>query len=125
MPTTAVNYGGIGAVIGHEIWSRVLTTKAHATTATATSATGGPTKIANSFEALTGKLVDQYSQFEPLPGMNVDGRVSLGENIGDHVGLLSAFRALPEIARRPAFTSHGRLHRRTALLHQLGANLEN
>ncbi|RUO23564.1 peptidase M13 [Aliidiomarina iranensis] len=88
----AVNYGGIGAVIGHEI--------GHGFDDQGSRYDGGG-NLANwwteqdreQFEAKANILVEQYSQFEPLPGMNVDGRVSLGENIGDHVGLLSAYRA--------------------------------
>ncbi|RUO37499.1 peptidase M13 [Aliidiomarina shirensis] len=88
----AVNYGGIGAVIGHEI--------GHGFDDQGSRYDGGG-NLANwwteqdreQFDQKADVLVDQYSQFEPLPGMNVDGRVSLGENIGDHVGLLSAYRA--------------------------------
>ncbi|MCL4408820.1 MAG: M13 family metallopeptidase [Gammaproteobacteria bacterium] len=88
----AVNYGGIGAVIGHEI-GHGFDDQGSRYDGDGNLRNWWTDQDREQFEALTGKLVDQYSQFEPLPGMNVDGRVSLGENIGDHVGLLSAFRA--------------------------------
>ncbi|MCC5855766.1 MAG: peptidase M13 [Idiomarina sp.] len=88
----AVNYGGIGAVIGHEIGHGFDDQG---------SRYDGDGNLRNwwtdtdreQFEARANMLVEQYSQFEPLPGLNVDGRVSLGENIGDLVGLVSAYRA--------------------------------
>ena len=120
----AVNYGGIGAVIGHEI-GHGFDDQGSRYDGDGNLRNWWTDQDREQFEALTGKLVDQYSQFEPLPGMNVDGRVSLGENIGDHVGLLSAFRAYQKSLDGQPSHSHGRLHRRTALLHQLGANLEN
>jgi len=88
----AVNYGGIGAVIGHEI-GHGFDDQGSRYDGDGNLRNWWTDQDREQFEALTGKLVEQYSQFEPLPGMNVDGRVSLGENIGDHVGLLSAFRA--------------------------------
>jgi putative endopeptidase len=42
---------------------------------------------------LTGRLADQYAQFEALPGLNVNGQLTLGENIGDNGGLSVALAA--------------------------------
>jgi putative endopeptidase len=47
------------------------------------------------FQKLTGRLADQYAGFEPLPGIRINGRLTLGENIGDLGGVeaaLSAYR---------------------------------
>ena len=88
----AINYGAIGGVIGHEFshgfddqgsnygpdgnlenwWS------------------GGDKKR---FDALTTKLADQYDAYEVLPGVNVNGRLTLGENIADLGGLTLAYHA--------------------------------
>ncbi|WP_025673124.1 M13 family metallopeptidase, partial [Salinivibrio socompensis] len=88
----AVNYGGIGAVIGHEMGHGFDDQG---------SRYDGDGNLANwwtdddraRFDARTQKLAEQFSQFEPLPGLFIDGKVSLGENIGDLVGLTTAFRA--------------------------------
>jgi predicted metalloendopeptidase len=45
------------------------------------------------FTALGDKLVAQYDQFEPLPGLRLNGRLGLGENIGDNGGLQVAYHA--------------------------------
>lgn len=88
----AVNYGGIGAVIGHEIGHGFDDQG---------SRYDGDGNLSNwwteadrqQFDAKTGMLVHQYSQFEPLPGLFINGKTALGENIGDHVGLITAYRA--------------------------------
>ncbi|RUO26509.1 peptidase M13 [Aliidiomarina minuta] len=88
----AVNYGGIGAVIGHEIGHGFDDQG---------SRYDGDGNLRNwwteadreNFEGRTQVLIDQYSAFEPLPGLNIDGQVALGENIGDLVGLTTAYRA--------------------------------
>lgn len=88
----AVNYGGIGAVIGHEIGhgfddqGRKFAPDGSLTdwwTKADADAFGGKTKV----------LVDQYSSFDALPGLKVNGATSLGENIGDLGGLNMAYEA--------------------------------
>jgi putative endopeptidase len=81
----AVNYGGIGGVIGHEI--------GHGFDDQGSKSDGDgvlrnwwtPTEKAN-FEALTTRLGAQYDQFEVLPGYHVQGGLTMGENIGDAWG---------------------------------------
>ncbi|WP_237055414.1 M13 family metallopeptidase [Microbulbifer sediminum] len=88
----AVNYGGIGAVIGHEI-GHGFDDKG--------SKYDGQGYLNNwwtdsdraNFEQLTGKLVDQYNAFEPLEGDHINGELTLGENIGDLSGLGIAHKA--------------------------------
>ncbi len=89
----AVNFGGIGAVIGHELshgfddsgsqydgdgnlnnwWTEADKTK---------------------FEAATAALAAQFEAYEPVPGVFVNGRFTLGENIGDLGGVSVAYNAL-------------------------------
>jgi len=45
------------------------------------------------FEALSGALADQYSEFEPLPGLKLNGKLTLGENIGDLTGITMGYAA--------------------------------
>lgn len=88
----AVNYGGIGAVIGHEIGHgfddqgrhydgegrlRDWWTKADDT----------------EFQKRATMLAEQFNAFEPLPGLHVNGSLTLGENIGDLGGLSIAYKA--------------------------------
>ncbi len=88
----AVNYGGIGAVIGHEL-SHHFDDQGAKYDATGTlSDWWTPADIKN-FGALTGKVVAQYDAYEPLPGMHVKGALTLGENMADLAGLTVAYDA--------------------------------
>jgi putative endopeptidase len=53
----------------------------------------GALQRADGFSALTGSLASQYSAFEALPGLNLNGQNTLGENIGDNGGLQVAYYA--------------------------------
>jgi putative endopeptidase len=90
----AVNYGGIGAVIGHEI--------GHGFDDQGSQFDGGGAlrnwwtdEDRQAFEQLTAKLVAQYDALSPYaaPGHKVNGRLTLGENIGDLAGLAIAYKA--------------------------------
>jgi putative endopeptidase len=82
----AVNYGGIGATIGHEIGHGFDDSG---------STFDGDGVLRNwwtdedlaEFKARTGKLVEQYSAFKPFDDLSVNGEFTLGENIGDLGGL--------------------------------------
>ncbi len=88
----AVNYGGIGAVIGHEIGHGF--DDQGRKFAPDGSLTDWWTKVdADAFGAKTKMLVDQFSSFDALPGLKVNGATSLGENIGDLGGLNMAYEA--------------------------------
>ena len=88
----AVNYGGIGAVIGHEI-SHHFDDQGSKYDAGGRLQSWWTEKDLASFKALTGKLVRQYDAYEPLPGLHVNGALTLGENIGDLAGLAVAHDA--------------------------------
>ncbi len=89
----AINYGGIGAVIGHEI-SHGFDDSGARYNADGNLIDWWTTDDLTKFNALTGSLADQYSALQPLPGTFVDGKFTLGENIGDLGGVNSAYDGL-------------------------------
>ncbi len=89
----AVNYGGIGAVIGHEI-SHGFDDSGSRYNADGNLKDWWTEDDQKQFAALTGALADQYSALQPLPGTFVDGKFTLGENIGDLGGLNAAYDGL-------------------------------
>ena len=88
----AVNYGSIGAVIGHEM--------THGFDDEGRKSDGDG-KLRNwwtkddiaKFDARTKRLGDQYSSYEPLPGAHIKGDLTMGENIADLGGILIALDA--------------------------------
>jgi predicted metalloendopeptidase len=88
----AVNYGGIGAVIGHEMGHGFDDQGAKSDGRGILRDWWGEDDVAR-FKVLTDQLAKQYSGFEALPGLNVNGRFTLGENIGDNGGLQVAHEA--------------------------------
>ncbi len=88
----AVNYGAIGAVIGHEI-SHGFDDQGRRSDADGNLRDWWTEEDAEAFEVLANLLAEQYSAYEPLPGMNLDGRLGLGENIADLSGMAVAYEA--------------------------------
>jgi putative endopeptidase len=88
----ALNYGGIGAVIGHEISHHFDDQGAKYNETGALSDWWTPADLA-AFEAAGKKLVAQYDAYEIFPGAKVKGDFTLGENIGDLAGLTVAYDA--------------------------------
>jgi putative endopeptidase len=88
----AVNYGAIGAVIGHELshhfddQGRKFDPKGNF------SDWWTPQDVAR-FNALTDKVVAQYAAYEPIPGTHVNGKLTLGENMADLAGINVAYDA--------------------------------
>lgn len=89
----AVNYGGIGAVIGHEI-SHGFDDQGATFNAEGNLIDWWTADDLTKFTALGTSLADQYSALEPLPGIHVDGKFTLGENIGDLGGINAAYDGL-------------------------------
>jgi endothelin-converting enzyme/putative endopeptidase len=89
----AVNYGGIGGVIGHEI-SHGFDDSGSRYNADGNLVDWWTAEDSKQFSALTTALADQYSALEPLPGTFVDGKFTLGENIGDLGGVNAAYDGL-------------------------------
>jgi len=88
----AVNYGGIGAVIGHEI-SHGFDDQGRKFDGKGVLRDWWTDKDNELFMARANALVQQYNEFSPVAGMNVDGQLTLGENIGDLSGLAVAHKA--------------------------------
>lgn len=88
----AANYGAIGAVIGHEISHSFDNTGADFDAQGKLENWWTPQDAAH-FQAATQKLVQQYNQYEALPGLHVNGQQTLGENIADLSGLTVSFAA--------------------------------
>jgi len=89
----AVNYGGIGAVIGHEI-SHGFDDSGARYNADGNLVDWWTPEDLKQFTALGAALAAQYSALEPLPGIHVDGKFTLGENIGDLGGINAAYDGL-------------------------------
>jgi len=88
----AVNYGGIGAVIGHEI-SHGFDDQGRKFDGKGMLRDWWTSADNERFMARANMLVKQYDAYSPLPGMNVNGQLTLGENIGDLSGLAVAYKA--------------------------------
>ncbi len=88
----AVNYGGIGVVIGHELSHHFDDQGRKYDSHGALTDWWTPQDVTR-FTGLTKKLVDQYNSYEPLPGVHVSGQLTLGENMADLAGLSLAHDA--------------------------------
>ena len=89
----AVNYGGIGAVIGHEI-SHGFDDSGAQYDADGNLKDWWTAEDLKQFTILGNQLADQFSALEPFPGNHVDGKFTLGENIGDLGGINAAYDGL-------------------------------
>jgi putative endopeptidase len=88
----AVNYGAIGAVIGHE-FSHGFDDQGSKFDANGNMNEWWTSEDREKFNARTRKLVDQYNQFLVEDGVAVNGELTLGENIADFAGLTIAYDA--------------------------------
>ena len=88
----AVNYGGIGAVIGHEI-SHGFDDQGAQYDGNGNLRDWWTAADHKNFKAKADMLVKQYNGYSPLPGYNVNGALTLGENIADNSGLAIAAKA--------------------------------
>ncbi len=91
----AINYGAAGAIIGHEL-THGFDDQGRKIDATGALRNWWTAKDAKTFEARAKILGSQYSQFEPLPGVHINGDLTMGENIADLGGVtlaLDAYRA--------------------------------
>ena len=88
-----INYGGIGAVIAHEI-SHGFDDQGRQYDATGNLRDWWTPESAAKYKERADKIVQQYAEYEPLPGMKINGELTLGENIADDGGVKIAFAAL-------------------------------
>jgi putative endopeptidase len=88
----AVNYGAIGAVIGHEI-SHGFDDQGRKIDATGAVRDWWSASDAERFNAQAKKFGAQYETYFPVPGMHINGQLTMGENIADMAGVLIALDA--------------------------------
>ena len=88
----AVNYGGIGAVIGHEI-SHHFDDQGRKFDKRGTLTDWWTPQDVKRFTALTDNVVKQYAAYQPAPGLHVNGELTLGENMADLAGVNVAYDA--------------------------------
>ncbi len=98
----AVNYGGIGVVIGHEM-THGYDDEGRKYDAEGNLKDWWTEADAKAFDARAQKVVDEYNSFEALPGLHVNGQLTLGENLADLGGVTIAYEALQRaLARDPS-----------------------
>jgi predicted metalloendopeptidase len=88
----ATNYGAIGAVIGHEI-SHGFDDQGRKSDGLGNLRDWWSPADAKAFQQRADRLGAEYDAFSPIPGMNVNGKLTMGENIGDLSGLAVAYKA--------------------------------
>jgi putative endopeptidase len=88
----AVNYGAIGAIMGHEI-SHTFDTEGSAIDSTGRVRSWWKPADLTHFNAATASLVAQYDAYKPLPDLALNGKQTLNENIADLGGLAAAYDA--------------------------------
>ncbi len=94
----AINYGGIGAVIGHEI-SHGFDDQGSQFDAEGNLKNWWGEEDLKRFKEKGKALAEQFNQYEALPGLNLQGEFTLGENIGDLGGLTIAYEGLQRYLR--------------------------
>ena len=87
----AINYGGIGAVIAHEI-SHGFDDQGRQFDAQGNLRDWWTPESAAKYKERADKIVEQYAAYEPLPGMHINGELTQGENIADDGGVKLAYR---------------------------------
>jgi putative endopeptidase len=98
----AVNYGSIGAIIGHEI-SHGFDDKGSQFDGDGNLRNWWTDADRKAFDAIGEQLVAQYETYEPIPGKKLNGKLTLGENIADLSGLQIAYKAyLRSLGGKPA-----------------------
>lgn len=97
----AVNYGGIGVVIGHEM-THGFDDSGRQFDKDGNLHQWWSDADVEAFKIPAEQLADFYDKTEPLPGLHTNGHLTLGENLSDHGGLMIAFNALQKILKEKA-----------------------
>eukprot|EP01120_Amphizonella_sp_Union-15-10_P013102 TRINITY_DN6034_c0_g1_i1.p1 TRINITY_DN6034_c0_g1~~TRINITY_DN6034_c0_g1_i1.p1 ORF type:complete len:716 (+),score=112.07 TRINITY_DN6034_c0_g1_i1:59-2206(+) len=92
----ALNYGGIGTVVGHEL-THCLDDEGSQFDATGNLSNWWDPSVQQEFNNKSQCLVDYYSNYQVPGGLHVDGKLTLGENIADLGGVKEAFKAFEEV----------------------------
>jgi predicted metalloendopeptidase len=100
----ALNYGGIGSVIGHEI-THHFDDRGRQFDADGNLSDWWAPEDAAAYRARADRVAALYSGYEPVPGQRIVGRQTLGENISDFSGVQIAFDALQIALRREGATA--------------------
>jgi predicted metalloendopeptidase len=90
--SVAVNLGGMGMVVGHEL-THGFDDEGSQFAGDGNLAVWWTPDARARFEAKTKCIADQYGGYEALPGVKLDGKLTMGENIADNAGVMLAFRA--------------------------------
>ena len=95
----AFNYGAIGSIIGHE-FSHGFDDQGRKFDGAGALRDWWTEADAAAYSERAAALVEQYEAFEPLPDASINGKLTLGENIGDLAGLTMAYRAYKNAERK-------------------------
>ena len=118
----AINYGAIGAVIGHEI-SHGFDDQGRKSDGDGNLRDWWTAEDAKNFEARAAKLGAQFDAYTPLPGMKINPAPDHGREHRRPERRRGRLPRLQDLAERQAGAGHRRLHRRPAVLHGLGPGL--
>ena len=94
----AANYGGVGAVVGHEL-THGFDDQGRQFDAAGNLRDWWTPQDAQEFEKRADCFIKEYETFSPLPGLHLNGKLTLGENTADNGGLRLAFMALMDSLR--------------------------
>ena len=119
----AVNYGGIGAVIGHEM-GHGFDDQGRSYDATGALRDWWTKTDAAEYEKRAKVLVEQFNEFEPLPGLHVNGAADTRREHRRSDRPRDFAPGIPALAQGQASAGHRRPHGRSALLHGVGAVVE-
>ena len=93
----AVNFGSIGAAVGHEI-GHGFDDQGRQFDGTGKMRNWWTEAARQKFQEKTRRLVAQYGQYSPIPGVRINGQLTLGENIGDMAGITTSYAAYQNYA---------------------------
>lgn len=99
--TPEVNYGGIGMVMGHEL-THGFDDEGRNYDASGNLTDWWSPEVSKAFKAKAECVVKEYDGFESLPGLHLNGKLTLGENIADHGGIRLAYQAWSHSAESTA-----------------------
>ena len=119
----AVNYGGVGAIIGHEM-THGFDDEGRKIDAAGTLRDWWTHEDATIFETRAAMLGGQFAAFEPLPGLHINPQLTMDENIADLGGLVIALDAYHLSLRGEAGSSDRRIHGGPTLFSRIRAVLQ-